>query len=61
MVYNQCQVYPENNLDNRRILFRINNNKTPRKKQTEKEAHNSLHFTKYTKPTYPKYTAEKSQ
>ena len=60
-VYDQCQVHPENDLDDGRILFGINDDETPRRKRTEEEAHDSLHFTKCTKPACPKHAAEKSR
>jgi hypothetical protein len=60
-IYDQCQVHPENDPDDGRILFGINDDETPRRKRTEEEAHDSLHFTKCTKPTCPKHAAEKSR
>lgn len=60
-VYDQCQVHPEKDLDDGRILFGINYEETPRRKRTEEETHASLHYSKCDKDNCGKHQAERAR
>jgi hypothetical protein len=60
-IYDQCQVHPDKDLDDGRILFGINHEETPRRRRTKEEVHASLHYSKCDKPTCEKHAAEKAR
>jgi len=60
-VYDQCQVHPEKDLDDGRILFGIDLEDAPRTKRTKEEIHNSLHCSKCYSPVCKAHEAEKAR